>query len=667
MNSYIKGSSTLETKRWTLIISCLSLFVVLIFDLNFHYTHFVVVIFASVKNVGNSFFVHAHTQKPMDYSGYESVVYSYVIDNNKDTNSNLAKSISLTNYPQKDSSQDWTSKFVDLMIDSISSVSRMFIALGLSFVAAIVIGITAARKSLASKIVIPLVDVLQSIPILGFFPAAISLFIAVFNGNSVGIELAAIFLIFTSMAWNMIFSVYESVLSIPSELLETSSAYRADLFLRLRRLYIPASIPKLVYNSILSWASGWYFLTAAEIISLGSKTFTLPGLGSLLGTSVSSGEYVQAAAALAMLILIILVTDFFFWRPLEAYANRFRYDYSFSSATIPNHTRLRLALHPYRGKIPKLLFRNPAATSSIQISDFFIRNPRPLIYIKSNKVIEILLRIGGHIEASTFPIIHRWFDNKKALRAFGIASLPIIITLIVLIIIQGYELIHQSFLSLFRMYLALQSDSRNAKIISQIPIALLLSYLRLSAAYILTLAWTVPVAIKIARDARFNRIMPIFQTLAAIPAPAFFPFLIPIVNFVPGGFEFLSILLILTGMQWYMFFNLIGGVRSISGDIEESARAFRATKTHYLKRVLFPAIYPSFITGSITSWGGGWNSLVVAEFIIFGYKTYSATGIGSLLDKVAYTYWKYCIDNDHHMCNVGSYSYNQSPGMETNL
>ena len=157
------------------------------------------------------------------------------------------------------------------------------------------------------------------------------------------------------------------------------------------------------------------------------------------------------------------------------------------------------------------------------------------------------------------------------------------------------------------------------------------------AAYILTLAWTVPVAIKIARDARFNRIMPIFQTLAAIPAPAFFPFLIPIVNFVPGGFEFLSILLILTGMQWYMFFNLIGGVRSISGDIEESARAFRATKTHYLKRVLFPAIYPSFITGSITSWGGGWNSLVVAEFIIFGYKTYSATGIGSLLDKVAYS------------------------------
>ncbi len=214
--------------------------------------------------------------------------------------------------------------------------------------------------------------------------------------------------------------------------------------------------------------------------------------------------------------------------------------------------------------------------------------------------------------------------------------MPLIISIIVLILFLEREFIRQSFLSFSKMYLSLGNDPRNAEILSLIPIALLLSYLRLIAAYLLTLAWTVPVAIKIARDPRFDRIMPMFQTLAAIPAPAFFPFLIPIVNYVPGGFEFLSILLILTGMQWYMFFNLIGGVRSISGDIEETARAFRATKLHYIRRVLFPAIYPSFITGSITSWGGGWNSLVVAEFIVFGYKTYSATGIGSLLDKAAY-------------------------------
>ena len=199
---------------------------------------------------------------------------------------------------EQHSNQNWNINFTSLLIDSISSVYRMFAALGLSFVAAIVIGITPARKPLASKVIIPIIDVLQSVPILGFFPAAIAFFITLYNGSIIGIELATVFLIFTSMSWNMIFSVYESVLSIPSELLETSYAYRANPLLQLRRLYLPASIPKLVYNGIMSWAAGWYFLTAAEIISLGSKTFTLRGLGSLLGNSVYSGQYIQAIIAL---------------------------------------------------------------------------------------------------------------------------------------------------------------------------------------------------------------------------------------------------------------------------------------------------------------------------------------------------------------------------------
>jgi NitT/TauT family transport system permease protein len=205
----------------------------------------------------------------------------------------------------------------DLLTDSMSSIYRMFVALALSFIVAIIVGITAARKPLASRIIIPIVDILQSVPILGFFPAAIAFFITLFSGSPIGVELAAIFLIFTSMVWNMIFAVYESVLSIPPELIETSKSCRANPLLQFRRLYLPASIPKLIYNSILSWAAGWYFLTAAEIISVGSNTFTLPGLGSLLSKSVASGQYVEALVAIAVLILIIMLTDFFIWRPLE--------------------------------------------------------------------------------------------------------------------------------------------------------------------------------------------------------------------------------------------------------------------------------------------------------------------------------------------------------------
>jgi len=180
---------------------------------------------------------------------------------------NKATFLNNTNYGSS-SNQGLKINVTDLVIDSISSVSRMFAALAISFLAALAIGITAARKPLASKIIIPIIDILQSVPILGFFPAAIVFFITIFNGSPIGIEIAAIFLIFTSMVWNMIFAVYESVLSIPGELLETAQSYRAGSLLQFRRVFLPASIPKLIYNSIMSWAGGWYFLTAAEIISL---------------------------------------------------------------------------------------------------------------------------------------------------------------------------------------------------------------------------------------------------------------------------------------------------------------------------------------------------------------------------------------------------------------
>ncbi len=508
----------------------------------------------------------------------------------------------------------------DLVFDSFTSIYRMFLALGLSFVVAIVVGITAALKPTFSKIVIPIVDILQSVPILGFFPAAVTFFITVFNGSPVGIELAAVFLIFTSMVWNMIFSVYESVLSIPSELQETVRAFRANPLLLFRRLYLPASTPKLIYNSIMSWAGGWYFLTAAEIISLGSKTYTLPGLGSLLATSVSAGLYVQALVTLAVLVGVILIIDFLFWRPLESYANRFKYEYSAASAT---------------GRVARLSGRR-VTLPLVQLSDFLIRYPRPVIHERSAKLIEAIEDSMYLFEQKVFPRAHKWFDIEGNIRLFKWVVLPVIAAFVISVIVLESGTITKSFYALVQMYVSLYSDPTARKIVLQIPLALILSYFRLAAAYLITLAWTIPVAIKIARDPKFNRIMPVFQTFASIPATAFFPFMAILVNYVPGGLEFPSILLILTGMQWYMLFNLIGGVRSISGDIEEAAKAFRVSRGQYVRRVLFPSIYPSFITGSITAWGGGWNSLIVSEYLVFGNKTYSVLGIGSLLDTAAY-------------------------------
>jgi NitT/TauT family transport system permease protein len=518
-----------------------------------------------------------------------------------------------------------------LLIDAIASIYRMFAALGLSFIVAIAVGITAAVKPLASKVIIPIIDILQSVPILGFFPVAIAFFITLFNGSQTGIELAAIFLIFSSMVWNMIFSVYESILLIPSDLQETSRAFRANPLLLLRRLYLPAITPKLIYNSMMSWSGGWYFLTAAEIISLGSRTYTLQGLGSLLGTSVSSGQYPLAFATFGTLITAVLFVDFLFWRPLELFANRFRYEYS--SSSINTSTMQRPPIIDL-GRLSRVRATFPTTL----LTDFLVRNPRRVIIReKSINLIEKVTSSAYGAEQKMFSPIHRWFEyNAKALGQYKKITLAILAGSIVTFIVAENTTISKSLFGLYQMYAELYSNEESKKVVSEIPLGLLLSYLRLTASYLITLAWTIPVAIRIARSHNFSRIMSIIQTFASIPATAFFPFMAILVNYIPGGLEFPSILLILTGMQWYMLFNLIGGVRSISGDIEEAAKAFRCTKTQYLKRVFFPSIYPSFVTGSITAWGGGWNALIVSEYLVYGNKGYSVLGIGSLLDNAAY-------------------------------
>ena len=528
----------------------------------------------------------------------------------------------------------------DLVIDSVSSVYRMFAALAISFLAALVVGVTAARNRVASRIILPIIDILQSVPILGFFPAAIAFFITLFNGSPVGIEIAAIFLIFTSMVWNMIFAVYESVISIPTELLETTRAYRAGPLLQFRRLFLPASISRLVYNGILSWAAGWYFLTAAEIISLGSKTYTLHGLGSLLGNSVSSGQYLQSVIAIVLLVSIILITDFFFWRPLESYSNRFKYDYSSSAsseATVDTAHKLNIQQFGLylRNQTLDRVFLRRGSYPSIHLSDFLTMHPRPLILIESNRVIKFLLGSVAKVELPILNLMYAINFKKKNLKIIVITTVVVII-IVIIILTPILIVISRSYSTLYDMYSVLINNTHSNKFFSQIPIALMLSYLRLISAYFITLAWTIPVAIKIANSPQFSKIMPIFQTIAAIPATAFFPFVAALIPLIPGGLEFPSILLILTGMQWYVFFNLLGGVRSIPSDLKEVAKAFRATKKQYNKRVLFPSIYPSLITGSITGWGGGWNSLIVAEYLVFGSKTYSVLGIGSLIDVAAF-------------------------------
>ncbi|MCP8308771.1 MAG: ABC transporter permease subunit [archaeon] len=498
-----------------------------------------------------------------------------------------------------------------ILFYTLSSLIRMLIAFLISLAFAITYGIIAAKKARAEKILIPILDILQSVPILGFFPAAVFFFIALFDGSWLGVEFAAIFLIFTSMAWNLTFAVYEQVSSIPKDIEEASESFGVKGWTKIRKLYIPATVPKLVYNSIMSWAAGWYFLVAAEIISLGSKTYILQGIGSFLATSAYKGDFGDAFLGLGALVTTILLIDIFVWRPLEAYANRFKYDYV--SAIEPS---------------------KEAAFPLSRLTSFLVRHPRPLIHTLSSKIVTIFsnaFSMAGNFFARVYS---KLIENIIVTKIFSYSIILVLFSafaygLALLILEQGSPFI-ESFELLF-------VKNGTAQLVFSIPSAIILSMARLFVAYLIAVGWTLPVAIKISKSPRlFSSLMPIFQTFASIPAVAFFPFIFVLFIGLPYGQEFASILLILTGMQWYLLFNLIGGAKSIPSDIEEVAKTFNAKGGVYWRRFLLPSIYPSLVTGSITGWGGGWNALIVSEYIMFGGKIYSVLGIGALLDIAAY-------------------------------
>ncbi|HIE66217.1 MAG: ABC transporter permease subunit [Nitrospira sp.] len=476
------------------------------------------------------------------------------------------------------------------------SLLRMSVAYLISFVFSIIYGYIAATVQKAEGPMIAVLDLLQSIPILGFFPVAVLFFINLFQGSRWGIEAASIFLIFTSMSWNMAFSVYESLKTLPKDLAEASDAFCVRGWLRFRKNIFPICIPKLVYSSMLSWSGGWYFLIAAEIIAIGPVKHRLPGLGSFLIQSTETGQLIRTCSGLAVLILIIVFFHLFIWKPLSVWSEKFRYESS--SSTTPSAS---FVLQWYRKLLSLKLF---SSTRIAQQPHPLPGHPKPSPQHKKPPI----STTGGKI-------------GLIALKGIGILAVGLIsygVGKSVLLLIEGLT-------------------PPFPPEVGMIPMAILASFLRLTIAYIIALAWTLPAAIWVGENPRAFRIFtPLAEIGAAIPAPALFPFFIFFAINTFGGMNGAAILLILTGMQWYLFFNLIGGVRSIPGDLKEAARSFGLTKWQYWKRLYLPAVFPSLITGSITAWGGGWNALIVSEYIVYQQKTYSVIGIGAMLDRAIY-------------------------------
>ena len=474
------------------------------------------------------------------------------------------------------------------------SFIRMSAAYLLSLAFALSYGYYAAAHRTGERVMIPVLDILQSVPILGFFPVVVLVLYSL-QPAGFGPNLASVVLIFTSMSWNMVFGVYESLKTVPSDLREAADTFGLRGWLRFRRLLFPATVNRLVYNSVLSWTGGWFFLVEAEIFTT-NGTHALPGIGSLLSFAAEHHNAPNFLAGLIVLVIVIAVLDFALWRPLGRWAERFRYDQAPSGET---------GLISVVGTSGR--FRRAAAYVTRGVRTGVSRISTPLVQLAA-----ITVRPGRQPNPRRQAVIYH----------LSLGTILVLVWLMLIAIV----------VAVYTVFSGAILPSVRAQML-EIPLAVAASGARLVAAYAICLAISLPLAIWMARGSRARRVgLPIVEVVASFPATALFPViifeLVPVIT--PEG---ASVLMLMTGMIWYLFFNLLSGVRSIPPDLEEAARSFGLKGRKFLRRVLVPGVFTALITGSITAFGGGWNTLIVAEYLNVGSgPSLSVLGVGQLID-----------------------------------
>ncbi len=496
-----------------------------------------------------------------------------------------------------------------------ASFLRMLLAYILSLGFSLAYGYAAAVNRSAERVLIPILDILQSVPILGFFPFVVLAFVSLTGPTSIiGPNIAAIFLIFTSMSWNMAFGVYESIKGIPNDMLEATDSMGLTGVQRLRYLYFPATINRLVYNSVLSWTAGWYYLVGAEIIGSGQVPVTLPGIGSFLFVSATTGAVGPLLVGTALLVVLIAALDLFVWRPAGRWAEQYRYDQAPSGET---------ELVAQSGLDERV--RRSVSTVARGFVGGVNRVTSPLVSLGTNTVGKIRRRT--HLPPGV-------------IRYLLVGSI---------LVVAWFALIALS-VSVYHVISGPISGPVHAQV-DLIPMALAASFTRVLLAYGLSLAITFPVVLYFVRKPSAARMgMPAIEVIASFPAPALFPLLLVTLALV-FGLDATVVVAVMTGMIWYVFFNVYSGLKAVPPDLQEAGRSLGLKGRLSFRRLTLPAIFPAFVTGSITAFGGGWNSLIYAEWYSTQIHATAATGaspaacasqgvlgLGQLLEVGTYCY-----------------------------
>jgi NitT/TauT family transport system permease protein len=468
---------------------------------------------------------------------------------------------------------------------ALRSLARMFIALGLSLAFTFVYGTAAARLRRAEKVLVPVLDILQSVPILGFLSITVTAFIALFPHSILGLECASIFAIFTSQAWNMTFSFYHSLITQPRELDEAARLMRLTKWQRFWRLDVPSSMIGLVWNGMMSFGGGWFFLTASELITVRGQSHVLPGIGSYVGTASANGQLGRVLLAIGVMIVIVLGVNFLFWRPLVAWSEKFRMEQS-EGADQPRSITLDTLR---RSRVPRLMGRalRPMTTGLDRATRVFGVADRPLTPDTGRRragdlafgvVVGAVVLVGA---SKAIAFINHDVGLSEFGHAFGLGAITF----------------------------------------SRVVVLLIVA----------TLVW-VPVGVKIGMSPRLARYaQPIVQIFASFPANFLFPFFAAFLVTTHISLNLGGIVLMALGAQWYILFNTIAGAISIPSDLREAMDNFGVRGWQRWRRLIIPGIFPAYVTGGITAAGGAWNASIVAELVTYQHHTLVATGLGAYI------------------------------------
>ena len=474
------------------------------------------------------------------------------------------------------------------------TVLRMFIAFGAALLFTFAYGYIAAKSRRARKVMLPLLDILQSVPVLGFLSITVTGFLSLFPGNLLGVECASIFAIFTAQAWNMTFGFYHSLVTIPGELQEAASIYKLNRWQRFTRLELPSSAIGLMWNSMMSFGGGWFFVAQSEAISVLNKNIKLPGLGSYMAAAVEAGDTRAAMCAIAAMIVSIIVIDQLLWRPLVAWAEKFKLEQT-EGKDAPTSWVLDLLQRSYvlvwlSDHVGAVLGRFSERTSTLTedlTQTLTGRTPAP---------VKTLLRYAmWGLTAAIFV----WL----VIDAIGIAK-------------------------------EIKTDMTGAEMLRVVWLGML-TLLRVAAMTVLaTLIWT-PIGVWIGLRPRVARVaQPLAQIAASFPVNMTFPFMVAFFISAHIPINAGSVLLMALGTQWYILFNVIAGAMAIPTDLREAAALFGLRKWRLWKTLIIPAIFPFWVTGALTATGGAWNASIVAEVASWGQEKLVADGLGAYIAQV---------------------------------